>query len=63
MKIVKGTLMESSGIKSGSGSLKTLIFLLPPSVSSKPGVFESLAALINSTFQQTNPIVVDANVA
>uniref|UniRef100_A0A0R3TD16 STAS domain-containing protein n=1 Tax=Rodentolepis nana TaxID=102285 RepID=A0A0R3TD16_RODNA len=61
LKVVKGSLMESSGVKSGSGSLKTLIFLIPPSASSQLSVFESLSALINSTFQQTTPIVVDVN--
>nr|CDS31964.1 protein of unknown function DUF2362 [Hymenolepis microstoma] len=63
LKVVKGSLMESSGVKNGNGSLKTLIFLIPPEVSSQFKLFESLSTLINSTFQQTNPIVVDASVA
>ncbi|VDK37913.1 unnamed protein product [Taenia asiatica] len=70
LKVVKGTLMESVGVRSGSGSaLRTLIFLLPPPASSssalkpKADVFEALVAIINCTFQQTSPLVVDISTA
>ncbi|KAL5107842.1 hypothetical protein TcWFU_006181 [Taenia crassiceps] len=70
LKVVKGTLMESVGVRSGSGSaLRTLIFLLPPlacsssALKAKVDVFEALVAIINCTFQQTSPLVVDAPTA
>ncbi|KAL5965962.1 hypothetical protein TSMEX_006328 [Taenia solium] len=70
LKVVKGTLMESVGVRSGSGSaLRTLIFLLPPPASSssalkpKADVFEALVGIINCTFQQTSPLVVDISTA
>ncbi|VDM33806.1 unnamed protein product [Hydatigera taeniaeformis] len=66
LKVVKGTLMESVGVRNGSGTaLRTLIFLLPPPQSSSPAsrasvdIFEALVAVINCTFQQTSPLVVD----
>lgn len=62
--------MEAVGIRSGSGSaLRTLIFLLPPPAPSSPAlkakvdVFEALVAIINCTFQQTSPLVVDISTA
>ncbi|CDS37814.1 protein of unknown function DUF2362 [Echinococcus multilocularis] len=72
LKVVKGTLMESVSVRNGNGSaLRTLIFLLPPptpsssasKVKAKADIFEALAAIINCTFQQTSPLVVDISTA
>lgn len=66
LKVIKGTLMELVGARTFGGcSLQTLIFLLPTSSSSPevsgPALFEALVGIINSTFQQTNPIIVDVS--
>ena len=55
LKAVKGSLMELASMRGGGQVLQTLIFLLPPELPAKS--FESFAGLVNSSFQQTNPIV------